>query len=267
MTGEPAGLAEWAAAVELGAQGRAAAARTALEGLAADRATAPAVRSLVHSTRASLTRQAGGHALARAADGRACALAVAADRDPSAGPWLGAAWTDGLVGLAADNLGIADFAASERLLDRAADWWARSGGRDDGDWRAGPRTALRLSWVRAEWGLYSGALDVARRAVAQAAAQAERLPSPRHRLKTGLIAAAVAAAGGELAEAASGAWAAYDAAAEQGLLPLQWAAATLLAGVDAKNCDYPAIAAGLRAELARRGMPLAPLRSGERLAR
>lgn len=253
MTGEHAGLTQWQRAVELGAQGWAAAARTALATLVADPRTSTAVVSLAHSTRASLIRQSGGHAAARAGDGRACALAVAgADSDDE---WLSAAWMDGLVGLAADNLGIGDFAASRRLLDRAAGC------------RADARTALRLSWVRSEWGLYSGDLTVARAAAARSADLAEALDSPRHGLKTGLIAAAVAAATGDTEAAVRGGRAAYDRAGELGLLPLRWAAATLLAGVDPGTGEYAASAAELRSVLARRGMPLAPLRPGERHGR
>lgn len=269
MSPEPAGLGAWNTAVDLGAQGRAAAARSALAALDADRAIAPSIRSLAHSTRASLIRQAGGHAAARAGDGRACALATAATRG-AGDPWLDAAWLDGLIGLAADNLGLADFAAARRLLDRAAAHAAAAAAAapDDVDWRTLPRTALRLSWVRSEWGLYAGDPTVARAAADASAELAEALPSPRHRIKTDLIAAAVDAAAGDTDAAARGARAAHTRAAELELLPLRWAAATLLAGLDSdRRGHYQAEVAGLRDRLARRGMPLAPLRPGERHGR
>ncbi|GAA3965882.1 hypothetical protein [Gordonia caeni] len=273
MSPEPAGLHAWTAAVELGAQGRAAAARCALAALDADRATAASIRSLAHSTRASLIRQAGGHAAARAGDGRACSVAVAATGDPG-DPWLDAAWLDGLIGLAADNLGLADFAASARLLDRAAAHAgaAAAAAGSEVDWQTLPRTALRLSWVRSEWGLYSGDLAVARAAAAASAELAADLPSPRHRIKTDLIAAAVAAAGGETAAADRGARAAHARAGELGLLPLRWAAATLLAGLRSSDqtgeqAVYQGEVTELRDRLALRGMPLAPLRPGERHGR
>lgn len=264
-------IARWDAAVHWGAQGRVARARPLLGELADDARLDPAIRSLAASTRASLTRQAGGHAVARIGDGRAALLAAGGDpRDP----WAAAAWLDGLIGLAADNLGIGDFAASRRLLDRAADYAAAlpgPQGADEPDWRSTPRTALRLSWVTTEWGLYSGDLGVARAGAAASVPLAAALPSPRHRLKTGLIAAAVDAASGDTEGAARGARDAYRQAGDLGLLPLRWAAATLLAGVagdgDDDGVDYPAEVAALRRRLALRGMPLAPLGPTERHGR
>ncbi|MFT3663208.1 MAG: hypothetical protein QM809_18125 [Gordonia sp. (in: high G+C Gram-positive bacteria)] len=276
----PAGSERWERAVELGAQGRVAAARTLLDDVVADRRTSTAIVSLAHSTRASLTRQAGGHALARAADGRACASAAAADREPAAAeeamrPWVVAAWVDGLVGLAADGLGIGDLAGSRILLDRAGD---RLDERFPGGPAAGPvpggepwctvgRVRLRVAWVRSEWGLYSGRLDVARSAAARAQALAAASPSARHRIKTRLIAAAVSAAEGDTPGARHDASEVWREAGERGLLPLQWAAASLLAGVTPGGGDHLAEVARLRAVLARRGMPIAPLAVGERHGR
>ncbi len=263
-------IERWHEAVELGSRGYAAAARSALAELAADPNTPAAVAALTYSTRASLLRQAGAHGLARGGDGRACALVV----DHSGG-WAVTAWLDGLIGLAADNLGIGDFAQSRRLLDRAAaDLTAaesttavRGTASADiaADWRALPRVALRLAWVGAEWGLYSGDLDAAGEAAEDAAAQARSLPSPRHLVKTRLIGAATAAAAGNLAEAAAEAAAAHADAGELGLLPLQWAAAALLAAIPGHDL-YQREVPELRARLARRGMLLLPLGPGERLA-
>lgn len=271
-TPAPTGVQEWQRAVDLGAQGRAAAARRVLSTLTADPAVSPSVASLAHSTRASLLRQAGGHGPARVGDGRACLLAVGATR-PSSGAdgaadagWLSAAWLDGLVGLAADNLGLGDFAASRRLLDRAAEHAAACSVLESADWRTAARTRLRLSWVRSEWGLYSGDLDTARAAAAASAELVDAVPSDRHRVKTDLIGAAVAAASGETEAAVAAGRGVYERAAAGGLLPLQWAAAALLSGVDG-SAEYASDLAVLRDRLARRGMPLAPLSPLERHGR
>ena len=266
MRREPTGVQAWQRAVELGAQGRAAAARRVLATVADDPRSASAVVSLAHSTRASLLRQAGGHGVARIGDGRACLLAVDATTAPSESEWLHAAWLDGLIGLAADNLGLGDFAASQRLLDRAAAHAAAQPRNDDADWRTAARTALRLSWVRCEWGLYSGRMDVARAAASRSAELVAVVPSPRHRIKAALIGAAVAAAGGDVDAAATAGRGVVADAAEHGFLPLQWAAAALLSGVDG-DPEYGAELGVLRDRLARRGMPFAPLSSDERHGR
>lgn len=267
MTFDSIVAARWQEAVELGARGYAAAARASLSALAAEPATSPAIRSLTFSTRASLLRQAGGHGLARGGDGRACALAVG---DRSAGErfadeWMAAAWLDGLIGLAADNLGVGDFALSRQLLDRADDDLHRAQVLPATDWRTVPRSALRLAWVRAEWGLYAGQVDVAQESIDVAAQRAQALRSPRHSMKTQLIGAAVAAASGEGGRAHSEGLAAHATASQLGLLPLHWAAATLLAGVSG-NDVYLGEAAELRTKLARLGMSLVPLEPGEHWA-
>lgn len=260
--------AVWIDAVELGAQGRVAAARTRLLPLMNGQGTSLAVRSLAHSTRASLVRQAGAHALARTGDGRACALAAAAATD-GGDEWLAAAWVDGLVGLAADNLGIGDFAQSRRLLDRAADFLAgrRLRGAAATTWQTIDRVELRCAWVRAEWGLYSGDLATARAASSSAGRLAEELPSARHRIKTKLISAAVAAADGQLDAANQGAREAFDGAAAEGLVPLQWAAASLLSGVSPDAGAWADEVARQRVNLAQRGMTMMPLAMGERISR
>ncbi|GAC56620.1 hypothetical protein GOHSU_12_00100 [Gordonia hirsuta DSM 44140 = NBRC 16056] len=251
---EPGGAAAWRTAVELGAQGRAAAARTALAALAVDPRAAPAIVSLSYSTRASLLRQAGGHGMARAGDGRACVLAAdGRTGGPTADEWMVAAWLDALIGLAADNLGLGDFSTARRLLDRAQDCPV-----------VPPRAALRLAWVRTEWGLYSGDLDTAQSAAAVADDRSRDLASPRHQLKTGLIAAAVHGACGRFDAARAGARQAFVQADTLGLLPLRWAAATLLAGLGEES--FAAEVTVTRDLLAARGMPLVPLRPGERLA-
>lgn len=259
----------WADAVELGAHGRVAAARTALAALVADPQITPALASLAHSTRASLTRQAGGHALARCGDGRACVLAARAVEDPG-DAWLSAAWLDGLIGLAADNLGIGEFALSRRLLERARTHLDTAGAdprSGDGGWRTIARSRLRWAWVSAEWGLYAGDLPRAQVAIADARELAAAVPSPRHRLKTALIAAAVDAACGDTGPALAGGEAAFDDAAALDLLPLQWAAASLLAGLSPEAGGWRETVVVLRGRLAERGMAMVPLSSGERLGR
>src|SRR4051812_3828206 len=100
----------WLRAVAAGGQGRYGSAMADLDGVCRLLAGGPLV-SLTLSTRASFLRQLGWHDRARRWDGRALALAGV---DPEAG-------ADALIGLAADALGVARFAASAAALRRAAD--------------------------------------------------------------------------------------------------------------------------------------------------
>ena len=269
--GAPPGASRWAAAVDLGALGRAAAARRLLAEV--ETAAPAAMRSLARSTRASLTRQAGRHDIARGDDGAACAivapLLVGSDVAPgntaggdaaaqdAADDWVRAAWVDGLIGLAADGLGIGAFAASASLLSRAArvlDAAVPAGIGDDAAWVTGDRLRLRLGWVRVEHGLYSGDLAAAARFIGPARDLAAAGPSPRHRIKTDLIAAAVMAAHGRTDEAIAQARTVHDETAAAGLAPLQWAAATMLSGLVRPGDGYARTAADLRGRLAVAGM-------------
>ncbi|ALG84175.1 hypothetical protein [Gordonia phthalatica] len=218
----PTAADRWARAVDLGARGYAAAARTIVDRLLREATVPAAVRSAALATRASLTRQAGGHAIARADDGAAI-RAVAGDH----GPWAVAARVDALIGLAADDLGVGDFTASGLLLDRAA---AELGAAESSDWICVGRPRLRLGWVRTELALYTGDPRAAELA-ANARALSVGAPSARHRIKTDLIAAAASAAAGDIGHAADEAQRLAAACRTAGLLPLEWAAQTMVAGL------------------------------------
>lgn len=154
---------------------------------------------------------------------------------------------DALAGLAADALGQGHLDRSARLLNRADAVLAAGAAGSPG---ARPwRPVVRADWVRAELALARGDLDGAATAAARAVRGAAAAGSPRHLVKSRLLAAVVAAVragtghGAGPAEPAEGvvvptpeaALAALDAVAEDaaatGLLPLAWAA--LLAAADA----------------------------------
>lgn len=251
----PRGVARWIEAVDLGARGRASAARVVLADLVRDRHADRALVSLALSTRASLTRQAGKHADARVDDGAAL---LAVSGRSSTDPWVLAARVDALVGLAADSLGIWDFDGSLRLLDRAGseldaaelDSAPAAGGSG---WACEGRIRLRLAWVRTELALYSGDPAAATLA-ARAVELAIDAPSDRHRLKTELIAAAA-----DPEDAAVEAERIADACGVAGLIPLEWAARTMLAGLRPERVDAASTAAALQQALIDWGMPFEPL--------
>ncbi|WP_244332829.1 hypothetical protein [Gordonia polyisoprenivorans] len=231
-------LRRWCAAVELGALGRGASSLTALSELTVDarRAGDGPLAALATTTAASLYRQSGRHRDARALDSRALAVVDAAGApSPHGVPmWNRAALADTLVNLAADNLGLLRFGVSHRLLERADVVLGRPDDLGEGPWLSEARCRLRLLWVRAEWALYTDnaehALEVAERAQAQLAARADR-GTERHRIKTGLVLAAARAGAGATEQARLEAAALRDQAAEGGLLPLCWAASSLLQGL------------------------------------
>lgn len=207
----------WWRAVALGGQGRYAAAATELERLGTS-ATAPWLRSLAASTRASHLRQLGGHLLARRLDGRALALVGAA-----VGRTGRTARVDALVGLAADALGPARVALSRRLLAVAA---------EDLD-GADARCTVRWHWVGAEAALCADERDVAAAHATTALRLAGAAGSVRHEVKSSLV---VAAATGSV----DGAERARAAAAEHDLLPLRWAATMLLLALEGPRTGSPA---------------------------
>ncbi|MBM7366769.1 hypothetical protein [Gordonia hydrophobica] len=248
----PVGADRWARAVDLGARGRAAAARAIVADLLRDPRVPDEIRALACATRASLTRQAGGHALARADDGAGVRAATGLH-----GRWGVAARLDALIGLAADGLGIGAFSASATLLDRAAAEMADAPAAIAQDWLCVGRPRLRLAWVRTELALYSGAPG-ADRCAAEAMELAAAAPSSRHRIKTDLIAAAASAAAGDVAHAATEAERLSDACRAAGLLPLEWAAHTMLAGLR-PGPTASSVADRLRGDMVTLGMAFEPL--------
>lgn len=199
----------WLRAVAAGGQGRYAVALAELDALTRD--PGPAPRSLALSTRASFLRQLGGHRAAAGWDGRALR---AADGD--------VAVADALIGLAADALGVGRFAASQRLLDGAA---------EAVDSAADARLPVRLQWVRAELAMVRGdgstAVEHAERGVAAAVA----FPSLRHRAKSDVVLAAALCSRGEMDRCRAIADEALARAGDLGLVPLRWALASLLADI------------------------------------
>lgn len=247
----------WDVAVPLGARGyvcagEAVLARTERRSPAAD----PVVASLVGSTRASWIRQAGGHRRAAEFDGVAVRLALGAVEAGSSSA-ARAALADAMIGLAADNLGVGRFAVSDRLLERAEREVLCTLDPAEG-FRIGDRVRLRWRWVRTELALYGGDPTGAARFSADGVELARSVPSVRHRVKTDLIAAAAAAVNGDLGAATRLASSTAATCAQVDLLPLQWAALTMLGGLKSDNpaesgrisVELEAVTARLR----RRGM-------------
>ncbi|UXA19072.1 hypothetical protein [Mycobacterium sp. SMC-4] len=201
----------WLRAVAAAGQGRYGSALTDLDRVR--RLTADSrLASLAASTRGSFWRQLGWHDRARGHDGRAWALSRG----------FGEAGADALIGLAADALGVGRFAASQRALTRAGQVVDDVGV---------PRLAVRLAWVRAELAMVrgdgAGALASARRACELA----EPLGSVRHRIKSDVVLAAAHCSAGDLDSARRVGSAALTATQQHALLPLSWAAASLLADI------------------------------------
>ena len=220
----------WRRAVELGGEGRYAAAETLLRRLRTGPGVPHRLRAHAAVTRASHLRQVGAHGRATAFDavGARLALPLAGERAPEpgsdgCGTSPAAALGDALAGLAADAIGRWDAASAERMLRRAAPWCGVPG--DDAPVS---RTAVRWLWVRAETSLLTGDAGAAVGASATARALATDLGSARHLLKSRLVHAVAMAVAGEPVPGELDAIA--DEAGAAGLLPLRWAA--LLASVD-----------------------------------
>ncbi|WP_406236492.1 hypothetical protein [Nocardia sp. NBC_01009] len=242
-------LDSWHRAVILGGGGHYAAARAELR-LLRSRTTDPVLLSLAASTEGSLLRQLGWHARAAVADGRAAALVLPtrAEGGSGVGPDRTDAVCDALTGLAADALGTGRLTLATRLL------WRSHDGLDPEQLRWRPW--VRWHWVSAETALASGRADPARTHAEAAVELAERGPSIRHRIKSRLLVAAAAAAGGDAEHACVLAEAVAAECREYGLLPLRWACAMLRAGVSADADAATAAgteAAECAAAIARRG--------------
>lgn len=218
----------WLRAVAAGGQGRYASALADLDRLRRSRAP-EALLSLGLSTRASFLRQLGWHDLARSWDGWAGAIADTCD-----------AGADALIGLAADALGVGRFAASQRALDRAADLIDACGA---------PRLPVRLAWVSAELAMFSGDATGAVEHAMRGVELATDLGSARHTVKSQVVLAAALCSTGDLGESRREAGAALVEARRFGLVPLQWAVASLLVDIGAEELS-PAQIRGIRDESA-----------------
>jgi tetratricopeptide (TPR) repeat protein len=185
--GRPAEMAAagWLLGVALAAGGRYGGALTVLSPLvdAGRAAEAPVERrlfaALSASTIASVHRQLGRHAVARASDLEALGLSDGA----------GEAGFDALVGLASDAVGLdeADEAATRleqaRALvpSRSDEWW---------------RQRVRLGWAQAEVQLLEGQVDEAVDTALEAVQRAEHARAPRHVAKGLLILGIAQVSGG-----------------------------------------------------------------------
>jgi len=221
----------WLRAVAAGGQGRYGCARTELAALR--RYARGPLLSLAHSTHGSLMRQLGWHQSARGWDGRALVLA---GEDSEAR-------VDALVGLAADALGVARFAASARLLDSARD--ALRAATDPPG-----RLTVRMCWVSAELAMATGdgasAVNHAQHAVEFAGAGT----SVRHMIKSDVVLAAALCSAGRVDESRVLADRNLETTDQHGLIPLRWALASLLAGIGS-DLLTPLQVAAVRDDLAR----------------
>jgi hypothetical protein len=243
----------WLAAVALGGQGHYAAAATVLRQLIVGRDQVFA--ALAGATLASHRRQLGGHAAARRLDSAALGILArlglppadsaadlsgaeaAADTagqagfdhgsgrgDPN-GVDLGGAWSDVLLGLAADAIGIGQVSQARQLHSAAAALITE--GRVGG-WRA----RVRTGWVKAEIELAAGRPEQGRVPAEHAAQLARAVGACRHVVKSDLVLAATFAAGGT-PDGASRALGLLDgvlsASLKWGIFSLAWPAALLLA--------------------------------------
>lgn len=198
--------------------------------------------ALGESTLASVHRQLGRHAQARAHDELSLELSDG----------QGEAGFDALLGLAADAVGLGDagvaaanLRAAEELASGRLDWW---------------RQNVRLGWVRAEVSLLEGAPEAAVEAATAAVDLAEHSGAPRHVAK-GLLFAGVAQVEAGLEETAAATLRRGALLAESlGTLPLVWPAravlGALLAGRDQAQSDRSLDAA--RAAVALIGDDLPP---------
>jgi tetratricopeptide (TPR) repeat protein len=209
-----AAAARWLLAVCLAAVGRFGAAIESLDQVVPMREEDPADRKAVAalgaSTLASVHRQLGRHAVARAHD--ELALARSGGR--------GEAGFDALVGLAADAVGLNEqevarehLASAAALVGDRVEWW---------------RQRVRLGWVRAEVALLEGDPEVAIEAAGRAVDLAEQSGAPRHVAK-GLLFQGVAQVEAEqLQEAATTLRRGALLAESLGALPLLWPARAVL---------------------------------------
>ena len=222
----------WLAAVALGGQGRYAAATPVLRQLLGGRE--PVLGALAASTLASHRRQLGAHAVARRLDaaalGRLAGISPASprrfDRD---GVDAAGAWSDALLGLAADAVGLGRVAEARRLHTAAC-------GLPQPSWRA----RVRTGWLAAEIQLAAGDPAGAVPAAESAAEEARAAGAVRHLMKSNLVLAAALTAAAfppEFDRAAALLNETLAASRNQGMPPLVWPSSLLLAGLRADEHD------------------------------
>ncbi|NLG55025.1 MAG: hypothetical protein GX542_05155 [Rhodococcus sp.] len=225
----------WLRGVVLGGQGRYAQARAELTTLL--RATSPttsdphhaALRSLAMSTWASFLRQGGRHQEAASFDGAALAALPMSSADAHADAAVAAARADAWTGLAADNLGMGRLGVGWELQRRCE---ALVASFPDEQLQ---RQRIRWSWVSAELSLAAGNFVDAGTYADRAAALALEWGSVRHHVKSTLLQCAVMT-GTEPLETVLECGEQVRARCERlGLVPLEWAASLLLAGVSSQT--------------------------------
>jgi tetratricopeptide (TPR) repeat protein len=217
--------AGWLLGVALGAGGRYGGALTVLSplvesGRAEDsRAEYRLFAALAAATVASVHRQLGRHAIARASDLQALELTDG----------TGEAAFDAQLGLASDAVGMEEGqeAASRLALARSL-----IPNRDDAWWRQ----RVRLGWVEADVQLLDGQVDEAVQTALEAVARAERSRAPRHVAKGLLILGIAQVSGGQGGEDAPSTLRRAATLAESlGTIPLVWPARALLGALVAED--------------------------------
>ena len=222
--------AGWLLGVALAAGGRYGGALTVLaplveSGRAPD---APAERrlfaALSAATIASVHRQLGRHAVARASDLEALALTDG----------TGEAAFDAVVGLASDAVGLDEPDEASARLEQAR---ALIPGRSDEWWRQ----RVRLGWAEAEVQLLDGQVDDAVDTALRAVERAEQARAPRHVAKGLLILGIAQVSGGSASDssddgdAATTLRRAATLAESLGTVPLVWPARALLGALVAED--------------------------------
>ncbi|WP_367138808.1 hypothetical protein [Saccharothrix sp. HUAS TT1] len=205
----------------LGGQGHYAAAAAVLGGLIAGGGL---FGSLAASTLASHRRQLGGHAVARALDGRALEMVADADddrRDEDDVDVAGAR-ADALLGLAADAVGLGRLAEARRLHARVES--------------RGWRSRVRHGWLAAEIALAGGHPERAVHPAEVAAATAREAGATRHTLKSDLVLGAALVVWGTPGSVARGVEVLrcdLNHTDRRGLFSLSWPTALVLANAQA----------------------------------
>ena len=254
--------AGWLLGVALGAGGRYGGALTVLSplietGRAAD--ATPEQRlfaSLAAATVASVHRQLGRHAVARASDLEALALTDG----------QGEAAFDAQLGLASDAIGLDDPDEAAARLEqaralvplRSEQWW---------------RQRVRLGWTEAEALLLDGRVEQAVVAAQEAVDRAEQAQAPRHVAK-GLLILGIAQVSGDQGgegegDAAATLRRAATLAESLGTIPLIWPARALLGALvaDQDPAESASSLAAARAAVLTLAADLPPGVRGEWLAR
>ena len=215
--------AAWLLGVALGAGGRYGAALTVLAPLT-DAGGGPGAAvesrlfaSFASSTIASIHRQLGRHAIARASDLQALDLTDG----------TGEAAFDALVGLTSDAVGLDE---ADEAAARLAQATAALPGQGDEWWRQ----RVRLGWATAEVAMLEGRAEDAEAHAAAAVQRAEDSRAPRHVAK-GLLLQGLAQVSQGSPEAAGTLRRSATFAESLGCLPLVWPSRALLGALVAED--------------------------------